>query len=457
MCCSLTERFNQTLVTHLMKLVNADGDDWDEHIDPILFGYRVNVQASTKVSPFEMLYGVKARLPVDLKDEDVADGPVTDEDIANRIEKIAQDLVTVREQGKTNLKEAQSKEKKRYDLKHAPPMFSVGDKVLKYDRRRETRMGDKLKPRYTGPYEVTEVLGRGVYRLKMGETVLRQTVNACNLKPWLQPDSPSQSPIATSVTKASPTSPNKTKDVASAAAVTASGPDCSTATPPQSGTSSARRTLFAVDDLTSTSPSVDASHATAVPWLPHFNLNTHDRDVLANGDWLNDKLVDAVNKLLATEMNGQEAQTSLLVQSSCGFKPINSGIRIVYAHNHWVAVACHDGNIFVANSLPETFSDVLIKQLKEMFVHHLDERGQLQVYSVRCAQQPNASDCGVYAAAFCFEWAAYSTLTDLSVAFNVPQMRPHLVSCLEDGNVVAFPKIRDTRRKRQAATTVVFL
>ncbi len=30
--------------------------------------------------------------------------------------------------------------------------LQVGDMVLKYDRRRDTRMGDKMKPAYTGPY-----------------------------------------------------------------------------------------------------------------------------------------------------------------------------------------------------------------------------------------------------------------------------------------------------------------
>ena len=51
-----------------MKVVAASGDDWDEHIDAVLFGYRVNAQASTKFTPFELMYGVKPRLPIDLAD-----------------------------------------------------------------------------------------------------------------------------------------------------------------------------------------------------------------------------------------------------------------------------------------------------------------------------------------------------------------------------------------------------
>ena len=48
-------------VTALSKVVNEASDDWDEHIDA--FSYRINVQATTRKSPFELLYGVTARLP----------------------------------------------------------------------------------------------------------------------------------------------------------------------------------------------------------------------------------------------------------------------------------------------------------------------------------------------------------------------------------------------------------
>ena len=59
---------------------------------------------------------------------------------------------------------------------------------MKYNKRRDTRKGDKLQARFTGPYEIglAEVLGRGVYRLKDGDRILKQCVNATNLKPWAE-------------------------------------------------------------------------------------------------------------------------------------------------------------------------------------------------------------------------------------------------------------------------------
>ena len=93
-------------------------------------------------------------------------------------------LIGKREEARENIKAAQAKQKEKYDIKHAPPSYKVGDKVLKFNRRRDTRMGDKLAPRFTGPYEIFEVLVKGVYRLKDGDKVMKQVVNAINLKIW---------------------------------------------------------------------------------------------------------------------------------------------------------------------------------------------------------------------------------------------------------------------------------
>ena len=52
-----------------------------------------------------------------------------------------------------------------FRLKARAPTFSVGDRVLKYNRRRDTRKGDKLEKRCQGPYIIVEVMGKGTYRL----------------------------------------------------------------------------------------------------------------------------------------------------------------------------------------------------------------------------------------------------------------------------------------------------
>ena len=183
---SLTERFNQTLVNHLMRVINPEADDWDEYLQPIAFSFRCGKQASTQFSPFKLMYGVDARMPMELQEAcntliEVQDN-ITPEDIQARLRFVTEKVSGVRDSAKTNIEAAQASQKRRYDIKHKGPEYQVGNKVLRYNRRRDTRMGDKLGQPFTGPYEIVEVVGRGVYRLKQGETILKQCVNASNLK-----------------------------------------------------------------------------------------------------------------------------------------------------------------------------------------------------------------------------------------------------------------------------------
>ena len=59
----LVERFNQTLHQALLKSVKGQSD-WDQHLNKVLFGYRIGMQATTKYSPFELLYGRPAVIPI---------------------------------------------------------------------------------------------------------------------------------------------------------------------------------------------------------------------------------------------------------------------------------------------------------------------------------------------------------------------------------------------------------
>lgn len=62
----LTERFNQTLQRALLKMVQDNQHRWEEYLDSVLFAYRTSKQASTKYSPFFLLYGREPRLPIEL-------------------------------------------------------------------------------------------------------------------------------------------------------------------------------------------------------------------------------------------------------------------------------------------------------------------------------------------------------------------------------------------------------
>ena len=71
----LCEQFNGILKSLLRTRVNKEKNDWDEQLPHALLAYRVTVQASTNVSPCEMLYGREARLPFGADQEMLISSP----------------------------------------------------------------------------------------------------------------------------------------------------------------------------------------------------------------------------------------------------------------------------------------------------------------------------------------------------------------------------------------------
>ena len=65
----LDERLNQTVTKSLCKYINTDQSDWDEKLECVLFSYRTSVHATTKYTPFYLMYGREAVLPPQLQTE----------------------------------------------------------------------------------------------------------------------------------------------------------------------------------------------------------------------------------------------------------------------------------------------------------------------------------------------------------------------------------------------------
>lgn len=65
----------------MAKIIDEDKRNWDEKLDTVLMGYRASRQASTKQSPYYMLFQRQMRLPIDV--EMLPQSPIVDEDIEN--------------------------------------------------------------------------------------------------------------------------------------------------------------------------------------------------------------------------------------------------------------------------------------------------------------------------------------------------------------------------------------
>ncbi|GJW98930.1 reverse transcriptase domain-containing protein [Tanacetum coccineum] len=90
-----------------------------------------------------------------------------------------------KEESRQQFRKQKSKAKmeKYYNARVRSTSFRPGDLVYRNNEASRTEDGGKLKPKWEGPYEVTEALGKGAYKLKDHKgNALPRTWNVCNLK-----------------------------------------------------------------------------------------------------------------------------------------------------------------------------------------------------------------------------------------------------------------------------------
>ena len=154
--------------------------------------------------------------------------------------------------------------------------------------------------------------------------------------------------------------------------------------------------------------------------------------------------------------NDNNQSTLLMHEPGGGFQPARGDvIQILHDTDHLVACASIEGVVYLADSAQRPISGVVAKQLKQLFKTGLKDNGQLPVYVVHAATQPNGNDCGLYAAVFAFQWSTGSMACD--VVFDNSAMRPHLLQCLQQEQVHPFPATVLRKRGRKKATLVVMI
>ncbi|GKD70540.1 hypothetical protein Tco_1324630 [Tanacetum coccineum] len=71
----------------------------------------------------------------------------------------------------------------KQELRVRNTSFKPGDLVYRNNKASHAEDGGKLGPKWEGPYEVTEALGKRTYKLRdRSGNILPRTWNACNLK-----------------------------------------------------------------------------------------------------------------------------------------------------------------------------------------------------------------------------------------------------------------------------------
>ncbi|XP_068492117.1 uncharacterized protein [Phaseolus vulgaris] len=162
------------------RLEKAKGA-WAEEVPRIVWAYHTTPQSSTMETPFSLVYGSNAMIPMEIHESSPRFlGFVAEE--SNEERKVNLDLIgEAREEAKIKAEAVKRKVERQYSSKVKLRQFQVGDLVMR--KAHPYELENKLSPKWTGPFRVTKAKGNGSYKLETLEGgPIPRSWNAANLK-----------------------------------------------------------------------------------------------------------------------------------------------------------------------------------------------------------------------------------------------------------------------------------
>src|SRR3954466_14512804 len=155
---------------------------WEECLPHIEFAYNRSLHSTTKMCPFEIVYGFLPRAPIDLL-------PLPSLEKVNFDAKQHAELILkMNELTKENLERMNARYKLAGDKGRKNVVFEPGDLVwlhLRKDRFPNLHKS-KLMPRADGPFKVLEKINDNAYKLELpADSGVSPTFNIADLKPYL--------------------------------------------------------------------------------------------------------------------------------------------------------------------------------------------------------------------------------------------------------------------------------
>jgi len=193
-----SERSNKTVIQALRNYVNRRQTDWTKHLIHVETAMNNSVNATTELTPTELLYGSPIRLFPTLDETSINDIPLPA--VKNYIDRITESIAIAKDNHIT-AKTIQTRNANR--SRRPGPIYRVGDMVMldsRNIRRRIKKNGRsaKLYPRFLGPFKIIRAEPRtSNYKLellpKVDFTSIHPNFHSNLLRPYI-PNDPEQFP-----------------------------------------------------------------------------------------------------------------------------------------------------------------------------------------------------------------------------------------------------------------------
>jgi hypothetical protein len=163
-----TERVNQTLVRILRKTVVDSKRDWDTKLTAALWAYRTTYKVTTRATPFSLMYGIEAILPIEFEVQTLRiamehrlDDSQSLKDRLARLEALNEG----RQLAAQHVETIQRRRKVTFDKRQRKRTLLPGMWVMVQDARK-LEFPAKFDALWTGPYVIKEVFPNNSIQLK---------------------------------------------------------------------------------------------------------------------------------------------------------------------------------------------------------------------------------------------------------------------------------------------------
>ncbi|MCO5551876.1 hypothetical protein L7F22_005382 [Adiantum nelumboides] len=187
-CNGMNERFNGELIRMLTKMTQSNVKSWDLELPCALWAYRTAIKTGTSFSPFHLIFGKEALLPIEveisalkmmLKFEEANHDALKERLLY--LQCLQLDRALALEHYEQVLKTSQAKANAKVKDKG----IKKGDTVLRYNNKLDRTFQKKFQIKWQGPFLVLDRSPNGTYQLAdLNGTLHKVRVNDYRLKKY---------------------------------------------------------------------------------------------------------------------------------------------------------------------------------------------------------------------------------------------------------------------------------
>lgn len=184
-CNGQAECFNRTMTRYLRAAIQPPYLDWESYLPALRISYNTSVSKATQMTPFSLVFGMPARMPIFAWELDKSLN--YDEDALTALEALKHARKVARENNIQYRREYEVQHNKKHRVKDSD--IIPEDWVWISFPPKQKFKNPKLQPLFVGPFKVIKVNDTTVY-YEDGNTICRTHLNRCK-RAYFEEEAPS--------------------------------------------------------------------------------------------------------------------------------------------------------------------------------------------------------------------------------------------------------------------------